>query len=86
MTTKGSQYEIDGTAIKIVSSSNHYQELVVHTDGAVFVGDSNAVTTSTGFKMDVGIVGNWTVAPYTEMWAISNGGSAKTLYTMATVI
>lgn len=86
MTTKGAQYEIDGTAIKIVSSSNHYQELVVHTDGAVFVGDSNAVSTLSGFKMDVGIVGNWTVAPYTEMWAISNGGTAKTLYTMVTII
>lgn len=86
MTTKGAQYSIDGTAVKLLSSSNHYQELIIHTDGSIFIGDSNAVTTNNGFKMDVGIVGNFTVAPYTEIWAISNGGTAKTAYTMTTVI
>ena len=86
MTTQGQQFSIDGSAVKIISSSNHYQSVVIHTDGAIYIGDSNAVSTSTGFKLDVGTEGEFMVAPYSELWAISNGGTTKTTYLLVTVI
>lgn len=86
MTTKASQYSIDGTAVKLLTGSNHYQNLNIHTDGAVFLGDTNAVTVASGYKLDVGDQGEFLISPYSDVWAISNGGTAKTAYTLVTVI
>ena len=86
MTTKGAQFSIDGTAVKIVSASSAFQGLNIHTDGAIYLNDSNAVSTSNGFKLDVGDQGKYTIAPYTEIWAISNGLTTKTVYTLVTLI
>ena len=86
MTTQGQQFSIDGSAVKIISSSNHYQSVAIHTDGAIYLSNTDTVTTSTGFKLDVGTEMSFTVAPYNEIWAISNGLTTKTAYLLVTVI
>ena len=84
MTTKSYVYSVDGTAVLIAPAAPQYQEISLHANQPVFVGDS-AVTSSTGYRLDKDLNFSYTLAPNTEAYAIGNGVTA-TLYVIATVL
>lgn len=81
MTFKSGQYEVDGTPVKIVPTGTTFRQVYIHTDGTLYLNATSGVTTTTGYKLDVGEVLNFTIGQYDEMWAVSGSGT-HTVYVL----
>ena len=69
------QFTITTTAQKIVPSSIHDQTIKIHTTQIVYLGSSASVSTTNGYRMDVGDKAEFQLDGETELWAITNSGS-----------
>lgn len=71
------QHSIDGVAVKIVAANQVPRNVSIHlVTGAIYIGPSNAVTSSTGFLVEkaAGIY-QVQVDADDELWAIASGGT-----------
>ena len=57
----------------------------VHTQGTIYFGGDNTVTSSTGFRLDQNDKYSMIIPAGNEVWAVTNNGTA-TLYVFTTVI
>jgi hypothetical protein len=66
------QFTITTTPQKIVSSSIHDQTIKIHTAQLIYVGTDSSVSTTTGYRMDVGDKTEFQLDGNTELWALTN--------------
>ena len=79
-------YSVDGTAVKIASSSQGYRDAHVHVIGnaAVYLNGKSNVTTANGFYLDKNSGPQvFRVGPGEELWAIA-GAQAQTVTVLLT--
>lgn len=72
-----SQHSVDGTAVKLVSTTQTPKNVFLHCvgNGAIYINGSNAVTTSTGFYMDKqGGPIQMELGPNDEIWSVAASG------------
>ena len=79
------QYTVDGTTVKLSSTNGSPLNVRIHTTQKIFIGNSSAVSSSTGFLMDTGDNLEFLVADNTEIWAISNGATAS-VYVLESIV
>jgi hypothetical protein len=72
---KSAQFTITTTPQKIVSSSIHDQTIKIHTTQIIYLGTDSSVSTSTGYRMDVGDKTEFQLDGNEELWAVTNSGS-----------
>ena len=72
------QFSVDGTAVKLVSTSQVPKMVTIHdvSNGNLFINGTNAVTSTTGLLVDK-LTGPFTfeIGPNDEVWAIAGTGT-----------
>ena len=72
------QFSVDGTAVKLVSTSQVPKMVTIHdtTNGNLFINGTSAVTSTTGLLVDK-LTGPFTfeIGPNDEVWAIAAAGT-----------
>ena len=85
MSIAGSQYSVDGTAVKLAESNGMPLEVHIHcASGSIYLGNS-AVTSATGYRMDNGDKDTFTVPDGSALYAISGAGT-QTVYVLTAVL
>ena len=85
MSTVASQVTVADTAAILIVKAPQYQEVNVHVTGTIYLGGST-VSNTTGYKMDNGDKVNFTLAPNTDLYAVSAAGSTPTAYLVVTLL
>ena len=84
MSIAGSQYSVDGTAVKLAESNGMPLEVHIHcASGSIYLGNS-AVTTATGYRMDNGDKLTMQLSDNESLYAVT-AGSTVTMMVMATI-
>lgn len=86
MSIAGSQFTIDGTAVKLAESNGMPLEVHLHiAGGSVYLGNSS-VTSATGYRMDNGDKDIFTVPDGSALYAISSLGLGVTVFVLTAVL